>query len=338
MTILIPAYEPNMRLIKLVGELKSVCSYNIVIIDDGSGEAFRNIFETASDMGCKVLVHEINRGKGGALKTGFNYIRERKEQDGVVCADCDGQHLPQDIIKIAESINQHRNSIILGTRRFVGEVPIRSSLGNAITKGVFAFSTGLKICDTQTGLRGFSSDMVPWLCEVPGERFEYEMNMLLEAGARGYGFHEIDIDTVYLEKNKSSHFHPLKDSFRVYLPFLKFSMSSILSGIIDFVLLGILQLITSNLFLSVVGARTLSAVFNYTLNRFYVFSKFKGSSIKKSLPRYFLIVVIVMLANYSVIHTYYTIIGLSLFFAKIFTEITIFLFSFWSQRKFVFKG
>jgi putative flippase GtrA len=163
------------------------------------------------------------------------------------------------------------------------------------------------------------------------------MNMLLEAVPSGYGFHEVYIDTVYLEQNKSSHFHPLKDSLRVYLPIIKFSMSSLLSGLIDFVLLGIIQFFTKNLFFSVVGARLCSAIFNYTMNRLYVFSKFKDCAVKKSLPRYFLLAVFIMLANYGVIQTYTSIIGLSLFFAKIFTEVTIFLFSFWSQRKFVFK-
>ncbi|MCM8710096.1 bifunctional glycosyltransferase family 2/GtrA family protein [Clostridium sp. SYSU_GA19001] len=337
MTILIPAYEPDNKLIKLINELREVCDYNIVIVDDGSGISFKNIFELAAQNGCTVLTHETNRGKGRALKTGFNYIRENKEAEGVVTADCDGQHLPKDIVKIAQSIKEHRDCIVLGTRRFIGKVPFRSRFGNSITRAVFSFASGSRVYDTQTGLRGFSTDMLKWLCEVPGERFEYEMNMLLEAVPAGYGFYEADINTVYLEKNKSSHFHPLKDSLRVYKPILRFSMSSILSALLDFTLLSVIQFFTSNLFLAVVGARVCSALFNYTLNRLYVFSKFKGASVKKSFPKYFLLAAFIMLANYSVIDIYYSIIGFSLFFAKIFTEVTIFLFSFWSQRKFVFR-
>jgi len=338
MNILIPAYEPNKRLIKLIHDLKLSCDYNIVIVDDGSGIAYSNIFMQAEEMGCTVLTHEINKGKGKALKTGFNYLIENGDEEGGVCADCDGQHLPQDIIRIAELINEHHNCIILGTRRFVGKVPFRSRFGNSVTRAIFSFASGAKVYDTQTGLRGFSSSMLSWLCQVPGERFEYEMNMLLDAIPSGYSFYEVDINTVYLEQNKSSHFNPLKDSFRVYLPILKFSMSSILSGILDFTLLGILQFLTSDLLFSVVGARVISALFNYTVNRFYVFSKFKNISIKKSLVRYFLVAVLVLLANYEVINIYYSIIGLSLFLAKILTEVTVFLFSFWSQRKFVFKS
>lgn len=337
MKILIPAYEPNIRLIKLIHELKAICDYDIVIVNDGSNETFNNIFDQAKELGCTVLTHEVNEGKGQALKTGFSHIINSGDEDGVVTADCDGQHLPKDIIRTAKAIEDNQDSIIMGTRRFVGKVPFRSRFGNSITRAVFSFASGVKIYDTQTGLRGFSMDMLSWLCSVPGERFEYEMNMLLEAAQASYSFYEVDIETVYLEQNKSSHFHALKDSARVYWPIIKFSLSSVLSGILDFVLLSIYQLLTSNLFFSVIAARVCSAVFNYTMNKLFVFSKFKDSTVRKSLPRYMILAIIVLFINYGVIHTYYEVIGISIFFSKIFTEITIFFFSFWSQRKFVFR-
>jgi glycosyltransferase involved in cell wall biosynthesis len=336
MTILIAAYEPGEKLVNLIQALMDICEYDIVVVDDGSGEGYKNIFDSVSNLGCTVLTHEKNKGKGAALKTGLKYIEETKEDSGVVTADCDGQHLPKDIVKIAESIIEHKNSVVLGTRRFVGKVPFRSRFGNTITRSIFSFASGAKVYDTQTGLRGFSREMLPWLCEIQGDRFEYEMNMLLDTVPAGYSFYEIDIDTVYLEENKSSHFHPLKDSLRVYLPIIKFSMSSILSGVLDFLLLGILQLLTSNLFVAVMGARICSAIFNYTVNRRYVFSRVKDDSVKTSLPRYFILAAFVMFLNYGVIDIYYSVIGLSLFLAKVFTEITIFFFSYWSQRKFVF--
>lgn len=338
MTVLIPAYEPNERLINLIYELKAICKHYIVIVDDGSGDEFNNIFTIAANIGCVVLRHETNKGKGQALKTGFKYIMGSSEREGVVTADCDGQHLPQDIVKVAEEIKNHDKFIILGTRRFIGKVPLRSRFGNSITRAIFSFANGEKIYDTQTGLRGFSRGMLGWLCSVSGERFEYEMNMLLEARSFGYGFYEVDINTVYLQENKSSHFHPFKDSIKVYMPIVKFSVSSILSAIIDFSLLGIIQAFTSNLLISVIGARFCSAVFNYTMNRLYVFSKFHNLSVKKSMPRYFLLAAIIMLVNYGVIDIFYQVIGLSLFSAKVFTEVIIYLFSFWSQRKFVFKN
>lgn len=336
MIILIPAYEPNERLIDLIYDLKDICDYEILIVDDGSGPSYKSIFDTASSLGCTVLTHERNRGKGAALKTGFDYIQEMKEAAGVVTADCDGQHLPKDIIRIAEEVQKHQKTIVLGSRKFVGKVPFRSRFGNSVTRGVFSFASGAKVYDTQTGLRGFAPEMLPWLCKISGDRFEYEMNMLLEAVPAGYKFKEIDIETVYLEQNKSSHFHFLKDSFRVYLPIVKFSMSSLMSALLDVLLFLLIQIFTSNLLLAVVGSRICSAAFNYTANRYFVFSRSSVVPVKNSLPRYMLLALVVMLANYVVIDFYYSTLGLSLILAKIFTETTIFLFSYWGQRKFVF--
>ncbi|QWU17891.1 Glycosyl transferase family 2 [Paenibacillus sophorae] len=337
MIILIPAYEPDLRLIKLIRDLKKKCDYRIVLVDDGSGDAYRSLFDAAVRMGCVLLTHQVNEGKGQALKTGFRYIQHIGEQEGVICADCDGQHLPADIIRVAEAVKNHRGCVVLGIRRFIGQVPFRSRFGNSVTRMVFSFVSGLKIYDTQTGLRGYSADMLKWLCDIPGKRFEYEMNMLLEAGPCGYGLREVNINTVYLNDNKSSHFQPLRDSVRIYWPIIKFSMSSIVSAVLDFVLLAILQILTANLLLSVAVARLGSAAVNYSLNNAYVFSRQRSSPVNKSLPRYAVLAIVIMLVNYEIIYAYHEVIGMPVVLAKIFTEATLFSFSFWSQRKFVFN-
>jgi putative flippase GtrA len=337
MTILIPSYEPDVRLLNLVMQLQTFKLGPIVIVDDGSGGEYRGIFETAEAYGCTVLTHEVNQGKGRALKTGFQYIREHGPQGGVVCADSDGQHLPHDIRSIFETLlAQTSPGIVLGSRRFTGKVPARSRFGNRVTRTVFSLTTGSKVYDTQTGLRGFPYAMLDWLCQIPGERFEYEMNMLLTAHKEGYEITEEFIDTVYLEHNESSHFRPLADSFRIYMPILKFSTSSVLSALIDFGLLFIMQYFTHHLFLSVVTARLCSSMFNYTMNRKYVFSAGRGSKIGQSLPKYFSLVVLVLLLNYGLLYLYYEQLIIPLMAAKILTEISIFVFSYWAQRRFVF--
>ncbi|WP_339837006.1 bifunctional glycosyltransferase family 2/GtrA family protein [Paenibacillus sp. FSL R7-0272] len=337
MTILIPSYEPDVRLLNLVMQLQTFKLGPIVIVDDGSGAEYRGIFETAEAYGCTVLTHEVNRGKGRALKTGFQYIREHGPQGGVVCADSDGQHLPHDIRSIFETLlAQTSPGIVLGSRRFTGKVPVRSRFGNRVTRTVFALTTGTKVNDTQTGLRGFPYAMLDWLCQIPGERFEYEMNMLLTAHKEDYEITEEFIDTVYLDHNESSHFRPLADSFRIYMPILMFSTSSVLSALIDFGLLFIMQYFTHNLFLSVVAARLCSSMFNYTMNRKYVFSAGRGSKIGQSLPKYFSLVVLVLLLNYGLLYLYNEQLIIPLLAAKILTEISIFVFSYWAQRRFVF--
>ena len=337
MTILIPAYEPDGKLINLIKELKAAGKYRIIIVDDGSGEKHQHIFDDVRYQGCIVLVHETNMGKGKALKTGFAYIMREKLQEPIVTADCDGQHISKDIIKIGEAVDLHKNCIIMGCRKFIHNVPLRSRIGNTITRMVFDTASGSKLYDTQTGLRGFSFEMLHWLCRIDGDRYEYEMNMLLQAASEGYGFIEVPISTVYLEKNKSSHFNTLKDSIKVYLPIIKYCMSSITAGILDFFLLMVLQIFTQNLFLAVLGARVCSSIYNYTMNRLFVFPGGRHIPKGRSMTRYFLLVVVVMLLNYGVLLVYNKVIGIPLFFAKILTEITIFTFSFWCQKVFVFK-
>ncbi|OMD78521.1 bifunctional glycosyltransferase family 2/GtrA family protein [Paenibacillus odorifer] len=337
MTILIPAYEPDERLLDLILQLYNFQLEPIVLVDDGSGPHYRGIFDMAEAFGCTVLTHEVNLGKGRALKTGFQYIQEAGLPDYVVCADSDGQHLPYDINRIVESLrNQTTPGIVLGSRRFTGTIPLRSRFGNSVTRTVFSLTTGTKIYDTQTGLRGYPLSMLDWLCQIPGERFEYEMNMLLTAHKEGYTITEEYIDTVYLDDNKSSHFRPLMDSFRIYLPILIFSTSSLLSALLDFTLLFLFQRLSHNLFLSVAAARLCSSVFNYSMNRKYVFTGGKRSKIQASLPKYFALVILVLLFNYGLLYFYNEKLIIPLVAAKLLTEASIFLFSYWAQRRFVY--
>ncbi|OCT14577.1 glycosyl transferase family 2 [Paenibacillus pectinilyticus] len=336
MTILIPSYEPDSRLIALIHKLHEVSDASILVVDDGSGEEYRAIFDSAKEAGCTVLTHSINQGKGSALKTGFDYIRQYGNDDGVVCADSDGQHLPGDILRLTKAVREHRNHIVLGSRQFTGKVPLRSRIGNSATRMVYTLATGMPIQDTQTGLRGYSSDMLDWLCQIPGDRFEYEMNMLLEAPSVGYDLIEVPIDTIYLDDNKSSHFRPLADSARVYFPFLKFCASSGFAAILDFMLLLLLQWMTSNLLVSVIGSRLCSSIFNYVMNRKFVFAKRNGTVIRKSVLRYFSLVTVILLLNYGLLHLFHDNIGIPLIAAKLLTEALLFSFSYWAQRKFVY--
>lgn len=336
MTILIPAYQPDDRLISLIKNIKEICDYNIVVVDDGSGEKYKDIFSKVENEKVIVLTHKINCGKGAALKTGIAYIKENNETEGIVCCDCDGQHLPEDIVKIAKEVCKYRNCIVLGARHFTGKVPIRSRLGNTITRWVFFFGTGQTIYDTQTGLRGFSQNIFEWLLSLDGERFEYEMNMLLKAQLEGKSCYEVEIKTVYEEKH-SSHFNTMKDSTKVFLPILKFSASSIISALIDYVLFMLFLSLSKSLLGATVTARICSSTCNYILNRSIVFSKGKNSSRSNSLVKYALLVCVILAFNYGVIYFYHNVLGITITVAKILTEVTLFIFSYRAQKIFVFK-
>ncbi|WP_127534544.1 bifunctional glycosyltransferase family 2/GtrA family protein [Paenibacillus kobensis] len=337
MTILIPSYEPDERLLTLILQLQADnIGRPVVIVDDGSGADYRHLFEEAARLGCKVLTHERNFGKGRALKTGFRYIQSAGRSDGVICADSDGQHLPEDIRRIADAVMQHPGHLILGSRQFTGQVPLRSRFGNSATRIAYAFTTGRRIHDTQTGLRGYSADMLDWLCAVPGERFEYEMNMLLHAKSDRLSLLEVPIETVYIERNQSSHFHPIADSLRVYKPILKFSCSSAASALLDYGLLLIIYYATGHLLLAVAVARIFSALFNFVMNRKLVFQQNSGQAALGSAAKYFALVLLILLLNYGFIDTLHGMAGLPLLAAKLLTEGLLFAFSYWAQRKFVY--
>ncbi|MFS0777499.1 glycosyltransferase family 2 protein [Neobacillus sp. 3P2-tot-E-2] len=156
MIVIIPAYQPDEKMLRLIDEIQKNSNYSILVVNDGSTESCRPIFSQAKMKGSMVLSHESNQGKGAALKTAFSNIgNHHPDEDGVVCADCDGQHSWEDIQRIAEAIPSHQQTILLGSREFVGSVPLKSLIGNTVTRKIFSFVSGYKINDTQTGLRGF---------------------------------------------------------------------------------------------------------------------------------------------------------------------------------------
>ena len=222
-SVLIPAWQPTAALHTLVKDLAGRGFGALVVVDDGSGGAYAAIFQgLASIDGVIVLRHAVNRGKGRALKSAFQYVMENcAHMAGVVTADADGQHTPEDIERVAGVFLQHEAEVVFGVRTFGHEVPLRSRVGNRVTRRVFALLTGASVSDTQTGLRAFPCSMLPELLSLPGERYEYEMTVLTHLCRSGRVPREVPIATVYLDGNRGSHLHPVLDSMRIYLALLR---------------------------------------------------------------------------------------------------------------------
>lgn len=339
MIILIPAYEPGPHLVDLVSSIRDTDpTLRLVLVDDGSGPDYAPVFDAARALGCTVLHHAPNRGKGFALKAGFAHVMEHFPGEDVVCADCDGQHRLEDILQVAGQVARSPHAMVLGSRAFTGQVPARSRLGNSTTSALFLLATGRRLRDTQTGLRGYPAAMLPWLLRVGGNRFEYELNLLLEAAPAGYGIDEVPIETVYLASNTSSHFRPVVDSVRVYVPLLKFSMSSLGAFTIDAIGLFALMALTGSLLLSVAGARMVSATFNFLANRRLVFARGREMSVARSGVRYGSLVLVLMVANYALMHLLVKDLRVILVGAKVVTELTLFTVSYHLQRLYVFAA
>ena len=341
MIALIPAYRPDKRLLLLVDELLQQTDYKVLVVNDGSGEKYDEIF-SALPSEVTLLTHEVNKGKGRAMKTGFSYIRDHHLEDlGVVIVDADGQHLLPDIIRVCDALKAHPNSLIIGSRKFTGNVPFRSRFGNKLTQYVFALASGVKLSDTQTGLRAIPLTLLDQLIELKGERYEYEMNMLLHFAQQGIPMQEVFIETVYLDNNSSSHFNVFRDSLKIYAVIFTFVLSSLTSYVIDFVMLFVLTACTkqldaeASLFISVVGARICSSICNFFINKKVVFKT--NGKLASSLVKYYILAAIILAANLGLMNLFNLVIGIPLFWAKVVTELLLFFFSFVAQRSFVFK-
>lgn len=336
-SILIPAYKPDDKMITLIKELVESGFTRLLIVNDGSGPEYDACFAEAEALGCRILQHAINMGKGRALKTGLNEALLCGFADpGIITADADGQHAPRDIHRIALAMQENPEALVLGVRRFTGNVPIRNRMGNTITRGVFALVNGNGIMDTQTGLRGIPLRHVPLALSLKGERYEYEMNMLLEARPNDVRMVQVPIDTIYIEGNKSSHYHPFIDSVRIYALILRYILSSFVAGIVDYGVFAVMHLSFPRLLIeSVVTARILSSIVNFIINRKIVFRQ-KGT-VAHAAFRYYALVVFIMLSSYGLIWTLSGPLGLNVFFAKIITDIFLSIISFFAQRELVYS-
>lgn len=329
---LIPAYQPDDTLVRLSAQLEHE-GFDVLLVDDGSDAACAGVFAAADAV--QVLRHPVNRGKGAALKTGLAWLKEHAQAPCVVVtADADGQHLPGDILRVAEEAQLHPDSLVLGSRSFQGEVPLRSRLGNAATRLIFRLTSGAWVGDTQTGLRAFRETQLDQLLSIPGERYEYEMNVLLELARAGTPLRELGIETVYQSGNPTSHFRALRDSGRILGEVLRFSASSLVSFCVDFGLFCLFSGLTGLVALSNIMARLLSAGVNFTLNRSLVF-RGQGDW-PTQLRRYALLAAGVLLCNTFILKAL-TLGGLAAPVAKLVTELGLFLGSYAIQRRVIFR-
>lgn len=357
--VLVPSYKPDEHLRRVVEDMRAAGFSRFVIVDDGGGETYAHYFAEVSAMeGVTVLTHEVNRGKGAALKTALAYIREHfADASFVLTVDADGQHRPKDVLKVAEKAKTVPGSMVLGSRNFsLPQVPPRSRFGNRLTSAVFRLFCGTKIGDTQTGLRAIPVDSIDKMLAIGGERYEYETNVLLYLKEMGIKLYEVEIETVYIDDNSASHFNPILDSVRIYalilrfwgrsvLRVLKFSASSLFCTALDLGLFFVLMTLFSaslGVFAEAichVASRVVSSVLNFNINRNIVFVR-KRSKTTALLWRYYALAIPQLLLSASILT------GLSVLFSvesssgatflKACVDLVLFFISYRFQRDWVF--
>ncbi len=338
-SVIIPSLDPNQRLLQVVSSLQEVGFSDIILVDDGSKPENKKYFPHGD--GITLLVHEINRGKGAALKTALKFITEnRPKSAGAVTVDGDGQHLAKDAKAVCEKMLE-TGKYTLGVRDFsLPDVPKKSRIGNRISAVALGLVSGVYIRDTQTGLRAIPATLLEGMKNVRGERFEYETNTLLELKAMGGSCGEVIIDTVYLDDNKGTHFRPFSDTVRIASLILSYVASSFASFLVDIGLFTVFHSIFNfDILSSTVVARVCSSVVNFFCNKTLVFHS-KASYWGAALRYYALAVPVALCSAFGVK-------GLALLFRlgdgsllatllKLIVDTALFLLSFRIQKSWVF--
>ena len=299
--VMIPALDPAPELLSYAAALLARSPEALVVVDDGSGPGSREIFAALEALDrCTVLRHPANRGKGRAMKTAFAYILNQSAWTGcaVVTADADGQHSVSDVCAVGRAARAAGDRLVLGVRDLgLPSVPARSKVGNRLSSWAFHSLYGVRLEDTQTGLRGVPWELLPWCGEIKGERFEYEMNMLIRAVQEHRALEEVTIQVIYFDNNRGTHLRAVRDSWRVFLVLVSglgwYALSSTLSAAADVLTFWLCSAVIFRplpplycYWWSTLSARALSSSLNYTLNRRYVFgARPRG----RTLLRYYLL-------------------------------------------------
>lgn len=345
--LLIPALNPDQKLVDLVKELQQEQFSKIFIVNDGSKKECSEIFEQVKELGCKVFKHHKNYGKGRALKNAFNQLyTEFPDFEVVVTLDADGQHKVKDVISVAETTMDKKDSLVLGSREFGKDVPFRSKFGNILTRNVMKILCGVKVRDTQTGLRGFSKELLENFLDIPGERYEYELNVLIATKEKDISIVECPIETVYIDDNKSSHFNPIKDSIRIYSLFIKYIISALLSFAVDIALFAMFVAIFKDItyagyiFIATVLARAISSFVNYLVNKNTVFKNKSRTRAEfvKSLAGYYILVVVNVIVSSICVNFICKALLFNEVMVKFVVDMILFVCNYVIQREIIFKN
>lgn len=272
---LVPSFQPGDTLCDLLEKIRLEDSAHIIIVDDGSGPAYASTFQRAGAIaGTTILRNAINLGKGAALKHGMNHILvDHPECIGVVTADADGQHAVKDILRVANELRQKPGSAIFGARVFRGDIPLRSKLGNNISRYAYRVLIGVNLSDTQTGLRGIPRRLMELCLSIRSNRYEFETEQLAVLKWERIPIREIPIETIYLESNRESHFRPLLDSAKIYFVLLRYFVSSIVTYVTDILVFWLVFGSTQQILLSNMSARMVALWVQLALLRSFVFKR-----------------------------------------------------------------
>jgi len=339
-SILIPAYNPDEKMAQVVEELCQHFS-NVLIVNDGSDDTYSQVFSDLKiHQEVKLLQHSQNKGKGAALKTGFRYLTNESHENnlGVITVDADGQHLTSDVLKIYQKIKKGGDDFFLiGVRDFSESVPIRSKFGNVLTLFMLQLFYGLKLSDSQTGLRYVPTRLYQDMLTIDGDKYEYELNCLLFLHQSKEAIIQLPINTVYIQNNQTSHFRPIQDSLRIYKVFFKFGLSSSLSFALDIAIFAVTMLLTNHVMLSTCISRVASGSVNFWINRNYVFSPSNENAYIAQAVKYLALWLFLMISSGYIVSMIQSANIYLLLPFKVLVDSSLFVVSYYVQKRFIFR-
>jgi glycosyltransferase involved in cell wall biosynthesis len=336
--ILIPAFQPGSQLPALVEQLVQRAVSLIVIVDNASGPDYAGVFESCSAFPqVRILRHPANLGKGASLKTGIRYVLESfPDSGGVVTADADGQHDPDDIVAVAQALARNPECLVIGCRQFDRQVPLRSRVGNRLTRALSRVILGQRVQDSQTGLRGLPVKVLADFLDLPSNGYEFELEMLIAAKHLGLTIVEQRIRTIYEPGNPTSHFDPLRDSLKIYRVLFRFSLLWLLTTALDCLAFYFAYHTAASVLAAQVIGRSAAGLFNYSPARKAAFLSRERHGVL--IPRYILVAVASAGASYGLIRLLANFFGMDPIRAKIIAESLLFAVNFILMRDFVFTG
>lgn len=180
---------------------------HVVGVDDGSTDATRIVLERTCD---HVITFDVNRGKGAALRTAFEWISEHRGTSPVLTLDADGQHDPSFAPRLLDMLTSA--DIVIGTRHIRGAtVPPHRRFANRLSSAATRAVSRTRISDSQSGFRAMRPEVIATVRAI-GDRYEYETDFLVRASHRGYRIAEVSVPTIY---GPPSHFREFADAWRV---------------------------------------------------------------------------------------------------------------------------
>ncbi len=203
----IPAYQDEKHIGDIVRRTRERLDH-VLVVDDGSSD---QTAQRAREAGAEVIVHDQNRGKGEAIKTGLGHWLDR-EVTWVSLLDSDGQHLPEEIDRFLAAAGARQPTFLIGNRmnNLAGMPFIRRVVNRYMSRQISRLC-GQEIPDTQCGFRMLNRQLVPELLGG-GDRFDYDTEVLIIASRKGYRIESVPITTIYTDQ--VSKIRPLRDALR----------------------------------------------------------------------------------------------------------------------------